>query len=708
MIQFMEKNGYAASYVSQVDVAQPGAASMPGQHKVFVNVGHSEYWDAADMANVKAARDAGVSLEFFTGNTMWWKTRWANSQYGSEPYRTLVTYKDTLESAQTDPSDPPTWTGAWRDPRFSRQADAQPENTLTGQLWKVNCCSYADQVPSAYSKLRLSRNTAVANLSSGQTYTMPPETLGYEWDLDVDNGFRPAGEIDMSRTCAKVDQLLLTVTEEFVSDNACNSLTLYRAASGALVFDAGTVQWAWGLDSHHDGGSQNPPDPAMEQATVNLLADMGTQPATLQSDLTPAAASTDHTPPTSTITSPSAGATFTNGTNVTVSGTATDSGGGVVAGLEVSTDGGSTWHPATTMSAAATSVNWSYTWSAAGSGLVMIKSRATDDSGNTETPGSGVSVTVNCPCGIFGANWTPYVTSANDSGAYELGMKFQSAISGWVAGVRFYKGTGNGGTHTGELWTSSGTLLATGQFLNETASGWQTMVFPSPVQISANMTYVVSYYDPLGHYSVDEDLFDSAMNTPPLTAVKADYMHAGGGNGVFNPGGPGFPTQMNHGWSYSVDVIFATTQPPSHPAVTSVTPYAGSSSNPVGAAPTATFSEPVVSTTAPFPLKSPNSPPAPRTTPFDSTGTVATFTPANSLAPGTTYTATISGALDNSGQTMLAPYTYTFITSKAFDSGGKCPCAIWPDLAPAGGSDATHGSPVQLGVKFPAQQNGCM
>jgi methionine-rich copper-binding protein CopC len=706
-IQFLEKNGYDVSYVSQVDVAQAGAATMLEQHKVFMNVGHSEYWDAADMANVTAARNAGVNLAFFTGNTMWWKTRWADSQYGSEPYRTLISYKETLDSAQTDPSDPPTWTGAWRDPRFSPPADAQPENALTGQLWKVNCCSYADSVSAAYAKLRLWRNTAVASLPSGQTYTMPNETLGYEWDLDVDNGFRPAGEIDMSQTCeSNVQQVLYTVTEEFVTGNACNSLTLYRAASGALVFSAGTVQWAWGLGSDHDGDSKNPPDPVMQQATINLLADMGAQPATLESDLRPAAASTDTTPPTSTITSPTAGATFTNGTTVTITGTATDSGGGVAAGVEVSTDGGSTWHPVTTMSAAATSVNWSYTWSAADSGPVTIESRGTDDSGNIETPGSGVSVTVNCPCGIFGANWAPYVTSANDSSPYELGMKFQSSVPGWVAGVRFYKGTGNGGTHTGSLWTSSGTPLATGQFLNETASGWQAMVFPSPVQISANTTYVVSYYDPEGHYSVDEDLFDQPLNTPPLTAVKASYMQAGGGNGVFNVGGPGFPTQMNHGWSFSVDVIFDTTQPPSHPAVTSVAPYAGSSSNPVSTDPTATFSEAVVPSTVSFTLTDPNGNTVPGTTSFNSTDTMAMVTPANSLAPGTTYAATISGAQDSSGETMLSPYTYTFITGKAFDSGGKCPCAIWPDVTPSGVSDATDGTQIQLGVKFMASQDG--
>ena len=708
MIQFLEKNGYDVSYVSQIDVAQSGAASMIEQHKMLVNAGHSEYWDAGDMSNLKAARNAGVNLALFTGNTAWWKTRWANSQFNNEPYRTMVTYKETLDSRQSDPADPPTWTGAWRDQRFNPPGDASPENALTGQLWLVNCCSYADTVSSAYSKLQLWKNTAVASLGSGQTYTMPNETLGYEWDADVDNGFRPAGQVDMSRTCENnVQDVLATVTEEFISGTACNSLTLYRASSGALVFDAGTVQWAWGLESDHDGDSQPDPDPVMQQATVNLFADMGVQPGTLESDLVPGVQPHDTAAPTSAVTSPSGGATFANGSTVTITGTATDSGGGVVAGVEVSTDGGSTWHPVTTMSPANTSVTWSYTWSAAGNGPVTIESRATDDDANMGSPSSGVSVTVNCPCGIFGASHVPYITSENDSGSYELGMKFQSTAPGWVAGVRFYKGTGNGGTHTGSLWSSSGALLATGIFTNETASGWQTLTFANPVQISANTTYVVSYYDPEGHYAIDEEYFASQVNVPPLIGVKADYLTAGGGNGVFNAGGPGFPTQMNDSWSYSVDVIFDTTQPPGHPEVTGSTPVTGSSSNPVSTDPTATFSEAVVPSSVSFTLTDPNGNTVSGATSFNSADTVATFTPTSSLAAGTTYTVTISGAKDSNGQTMMSSYTYTFITSKAFDAAGKCPCAIWPDVAPSNVTDVTdQSSGIELGVKFTATNNG--
>ena len=71
------------------------------------------------------------------------------------------------------------------------------------------------------------------------------------------------------------------------------------------MFGAGTVQWSWGLDGGNPTGQA--PDPTMQQATVNLLADMGAQPATLLPGLVAASASTDTTAPTSAITSPAQG-----------------------------------------------------------------------------------------------------------------------------------------------------------------------------------------------------------------------------------------------------------------------------------------------------------------------------------------------------------------------------------------------------------------
>ena len=56
----------------------------------------------------------------------------------------------------------------------------------------------------------------------------------------------------------------------------------------------------------------------------------------------------------------------------------------------------------------------------------------------------------------------------------ELGAAFTPAKDGTVTAIRFYKGAGNTGTHTGSLWTASGTRLATVTFTGETATGWQT------------------------------------------------------------------------------------------------------------------------------------------------------------------------------------------------------------------------------------------
>ncbi len=90
-------------------------------------------------------------------------------------------------------------------------------------------------------------------------------------------------------------------------------------------------------------------------------------------------------------------------------------------------------------------------------------------------------------------------------------MKFTSSVAGFVTGVRFYKGAGNGGTHVGSLWTTGGTLLATATFTGESASGWQTVTFSSPVAVSAGTTYVASYFAPQGNYAFTANYFTSAL-----------------------------------------------------------------------------------------------------------------------------------------------------------------------------------------------------
>ena len=252
-------------------------------------------------------------------------------------------------------------------------------------------------------------------------------------------------------------------------------LTLYRAASGALVFCAGTVQWTWGLDQTHDGDGA-PADPRMQQAQVNLLADMGAQPASLMPRLVAATASTDHTAPTSPVSTPGVRHTIANGAQVTVTGTASDA-GGRVAGVEVSTDGGATWHAATGTTTAGPTATTSRA-----PAPQTVQVRAIDDSGNYPSTPATVALTVHRPVQRFRPG------TGADSGCRRrrLGRTrpavHRRAPTGFITGVRFFKSTGNTGTHTGSLWTAAGSRLATVTFTGETASGWQTATFASAVR----------------------------------------------------------------------------------------------------------------------------------------------------------------------------------------------------------------------------------
>ena len=486
MHRWLEANGYDLSYSADVDTDRNG--SLITQHKIFISVAHDEYWSGGQRASVEAARAAGVNLGFFSGNAVFWKTRWEPSIDGTNtPYRTLVCYKErTFDSTVIDPQDPPTWTGIWQDGRFSPPADGgRPENALTGTKTGVsappNPPSYPINVPQADGRMRFWRNTSMATLGPGQVGTLPTGVLGYEWEEDSDNGFRPAGLIRLSTTTEAVSDYLVFNPSPppgsygFFSATVTHHLTMYRAPSGALVFGAGTIQWSWGLDATHDL-SGTPTDVNMQQATVNILADMSAQPATLQSGLVPAVASTDTTPPVSAITSPSSGSTVAPGSSVTISGTATDSGGGVVGGVEISVDGGTTWHPAVGRE------NWSYTTTFNNNATVNIRSRAVDDSGNLEVPGPGITITVGTPAP------PPSVGSVNPNS----GAQGQSLSSVIITGSNFQSGAtcsfGAGITVNSCTFNSATQLTANISIGSTAATGTRNVSVTNPDSQTGTLT----------------------------------------------------------------------------------------------------------------------------------------------------------------------------------------------------------------------------
>lgn len=691
MIRFLERNGYDLSYIAGVDTDRHG--SLLTNHRVFLSVGHDEYWSAAQRANVEAARDAGVNLAFFSGNEVYWQTRYEPSVDGTNtPYRTLVSYKETWSNAKIDPSG--TWTGTFRDPRFG--ATTRPENALTGTAYMSNHTDLALKVPAEQGKYRIWRNTSVASLASGQVATLAPNTVGYESNEDLDNGYRPAGLVRMSTTTGSAPQYLTDFGSTVSPGTTTHHITMYRAASGARVFSAGTIQWSFGLDDQHDvpGGAISVP---MQQATVNLLADMDAQPTTLMTALSPATKTSDVTAPTVTITSPGP-STIASGSRITVAGTATDV-GGVVGAVEVSTDGGLTFHPAQGTS------SWTFTGVVSGTSNDAIKVRAADDSANLSTPVSAALLGVTCPCSLFG-DAIPATPDTNDGSGVELGVGFMSSVNGWVTGIRFYKGVGNTGTHTGTLWSTTGTQLATGTFVGETATGWQTMAFDAPVPISANTRYVASYFAPKGHYAsaggaTPGSFWYGDVRSGPLTAPGATTSV---GNGSFLSG-QGFPTHSYDATNYYVDVVFYD-RDVFPPKVSSASPLPNSSSNRTANLPKAVFSKDIDLGTLAMTMTvaGPGGASVTGQVGYDSASRTATFQPTSALDVGTMYTVTVAAA-DAAGNAM-APWSWSFRTADADRQPNNCPCSLWNDsYVPqiTGDSDAAS---VELGVKFTPTVDG--
>ncbi len=340
MIAWMEREGYDVDYTESTSVD-----SNPGQllnHKTLVFSGHDEYWSEAEMKGYKAARDAGVNIASFSGNTAYWKVRYEDGG------RTLVCYKaveGTKEGSVPDGSkgvndwgpdgvkgtkddalgldgkagtaddNPKYATTTWRDdgappgnpnaPAGGRVGPNEPENSLLGSMYvgDNDNFDYPLTIPATngadeYAGDRIWRNTGI---SQGESTTIDSKLNGWEWDsIPAQAQYlskEPSGVKRVSGTDVGTapsppewiqDEGLLYSSTPPPGQPSTVSAVKYKAASGALVFAAGTIQWSWGLAPHYldkpSESYEDPPvdlsDPRIQQATYNIFADGGVEPLT--------------------------------------------------------------------------------------------------------------------------------------------------------------------------------------------------------------------------------------------------------------------------------------------------------------------------------------------------------------------------------------------------------------------------------------------
>lgn len=270
IVSWLERQGYDTTYVASEDVHTDGAQLL--DHEVFVSGAHDEYWTQEMFDAVQAARDAGVSLIFTGANAVYWRVRYLPSPTSGIPNRLMVGYK-SIQSGPVDPSGISTST--FRDPAGPNQ----PENQLIGQMYigDKRADDFPLRVSAAEGRHRFWRYTSANNQAAGSTMSIGTAIVGWEWDKRFDNGLEPAG-VQTLATSPVAGNVLQDNGRVYATANTLSNATIYTAASGAKVFATGTNNWWRGLALNTHGEGE--PDARIQQATMNVLADMGAVPTT--------------------------------------------------------------------------------------------------------------------------------------------------------------------------------------------------------------------------------------------------------------------------------------------------------------------------------------------------------------------------------------------------------------------------------------------
>lgn len=264
-LKWSERQGYDIGYLSQIDLyASPGILNG---HKVFVSPSHAEYWTKEERGAVEAFRDSGLAhgLGFLSGNMCYWQVRIeTGGQNGAN--RTVTCYKvltgasGGLGSGSVTPSLDPFYgvdntrvTTQWRDPIVNR-----PEATLMGIMYDHITASggtvYYSWVPASPITSNLFAGTG---LVGGTSYGS--DLVGNECD---------------NIQASSPGNIQTLGASPFTTDgnNADTSnTTIYKAASGALVFAAGSIQWTWALDPFRLTPPNVPVVPGMQTFMANVM-----------------------------------------------------------------------------------------------------------------------------------------------------------------------------------------------------------------------------------------------------------------------------------------------------------------------------------------------------------------------------------------------------------------------------------------------------
>jgi N,N-dimethylformamidase beta subunit-like, C-terminal len=226
-VRFLEREGYDITYVTDVDTHQ---REIPRGARIFLVVGHDEYWSWPMRLHIEAARDRGVHLGFLGGGASYWQNRFEPGSSGDVD-RTIVSYKESAGdldpfALDRDPQNNRQITGRWRDRPISR-----PEERIVGVMHSADPVDADIVVDNAshwvFGGTGLENGDRLRGL------------LGYIADTSYGGG------------PPTLERLAHSPYGPPSAPSRYADMTIYTSESGALVFAAGSTQWSWGLDGYN-------------------------------------------------------------------------------------------------------------------------------------------------------------------------------------------------------------------------------------------------------------------------------------------------------------------------------------------------------------------------------------------------------------------------------------------------------------------------
>lgn len=245
-VQWAESRGYDLTYLTNVDVDRD--PSLVQGQRIFLSVGHDEYWSRRERDAVEAALASGTSLAFFSGNSIYWQVRLEPSRDDGRPQRTIVCWKK-----RADTEDPlrgtPLETTKWRLPPVN-----DPESLLTGVMY------HSWNQPKAAPWIVTNASAWPYDGTGVADGDAIPGIVGYETDR-TDPATTPAGTTVIAHSPVIGHDGTPDVQEAAVRD-----------VGNAFVFAAGTIEWAWGLSR------PGVADARVQKVTDNVLQRAGLVP----------------------------------------------------------------------------------------------------------------------------------------------------------------------------------------------------------------------------------------------------------------------------------------------------------------------------------------------------------------------------------------------------------------------------------------------